>query len=98
MGCLIYEMVYGQTAFHTKTNKIQDLKNIILGGQFNFPETATFSKEGKDIVRRLLSVTPENRLGYNNIEEILNHSWFEEINWKDLYDKKIKSELLINVL
>lgn len=78
---MIYEMVYGETAFSSKTNNISDLKNIILGGKFKFPNRGIFSSDGKDIVRKLLSVTPENRLGYNNIEEILNHPWFAEINW-----------------
>ena len=31
------------------------------------------------------------RLGYNGIDEIKNHPWLKDINWKDVYLHKIKS-------
>ena len=37
LGCLIYEMAFGETAFYTKTQNVQDLKTLILGGKFKFP-------------------------------------------------------------
>lgn len=75
-----------------------DLKNIILGGKIRFPTKFPFSEEGRDLVKKLICVTPEKRLGYNGIEEIMNHPWFKDINWDDLYQKKIHGDLLVNVL
>ena len=34
LGCLIFEMFYGETAFHAKSNNISDLKKVILDGKF----------------------------------------------------------------
>lgn len=91
-------MFYGESAFSGNSNNISDLKNVILGGKFAFPTKYNLSENGKDIIRKLICVNPEKRLGYNGIEEIMNHPWFQEINWEDLYNKKVKSDLLINVL
>ena len=95
LGCLIFEMIYGETAFKPETGKISDLKNLILGGKFRFPLNTKFSDEGKDIVSKLICVNPEKRLGSKGIEEIMNHPWFKEINWDDLYEKKIKGDLMV---
>ena len=32
---------------------------------------------------------PEKRLGRKGADEIKQHSWFSEINWKDLSEKKV---------
>ncbi len=41
-----------------------------------------------------MSRNPKKRLGYNGAEEIKNHEFFKNINWQDVYDKKIKSPFI----
>lgn len=41
-----------------------------------------------DICSRLLDRHPETRLG-NNIEDIMNHPWFADIDWDKLYQKEV---------
>lgn len=74
------------------------MKQNILKGKFIFPKDVEFSKEGKDIVIQLLQVDPKNRLGSEGFDQIMNHPWFEVVDWDLLIQKKIKSTLTINVL
>lgn len=37
---------------------------------------------------------PQNRLGYNGINEIKDHPWLKFYPWKDLYQKKIESPFI----
>ena len=46
-----------------------------------FPKKPYISKEGKDIIYRLLQKDPQKRLGSKGIEEIKQHPWFNQINW-----------------
>ena len=42
---------------------------------------------------KLLTRNPKKRLGYKRDgEEIREHPWFSDINWPDVYDKKLKPE------
>lgn len=67
LGCLIYEMVFGETAFRVDTGKMIDLRKIILEGKFKFPSNVAFSDEGKDIVNKLICVNNKKRLGFEGI-------------------------------
>lgn len=51
LGCLIFEMAFGDTAFRVNTGKMKDLKNVILEGKYHFPPSIPFSDEGKDIIK-----------------------------------------------
>ena len=46
---------------------------------------------------------PKKRLGHESPNEVKNHSWFSEINWKEIENKKvyiinIKNELFVRFL
>lgn len=49
------------------------------------------SDAAKDICLRLLNKTPHNRLGHNNIDQIISHSWFKTINFVDLEKKLLEA-------
>ena len=57
-----------------KANNISDLHKLILKGVFDFP-VSTISAEAKDLVRKMLVLTPENRI---SIPEMLNHPWIKD--------------------
>jgi serine/threonine protein kinase len=67
-------MLQGTVPF--KANNIADLHKLILKGVFDFP-IDNISEEAKDLIRRMLVLTPEKRI---SIPEILSHPWVKEIN------------------
>jgi len=98
-GCLVYEMIAGKTPFISPgISQIGLLKNI-LRGRYTFPpqvhvmeiHSSDVTKLDKaliswiDLVRRLLKQKSE-RLGnlQCGIEDILSHSWFNNINFNEL--------------
>lgn len=97
LGCLIFEMIFGDTAFRATTGKLADIKREILRGRFQFPQGIKLSDEAKDIIRKLICVDVKKRLGVNGIQEIKGHPWFASINWIDLQEKKVKSLIKIKV-
>lgn len=36
---------------------------------------------------------PKKRLGFNGVDEIKNHPWFKNIDWKKVYNRKLKPPL-----
>ena len=41
----------------------------------------------KDLIKKLLTLKPEERLGYNGADEIKRHPYFKEINWFTLFEE-----------
>lgn len=57
------------------------------------PVTLGMSGEVLHLVKGLLEKNPEKRLGAKyGIQEIKDHQFFREINWKDIENKKYKYE------
>lgn len=48
------------------------------------------TEEMKDLITRLLDKNPRKRLGNRGKKEVMNHPWFNDIDWKKLYRKEIK--------
>jgi len=65
-------MLQGTVPF--KATNISDLHKLILKGEFIFP-VASISQEAKDLIKRMLVLTPELRI---SIPEILSHPWVNE--------------------
>jgi protein-serine/threonine kinase len=40
-----------------------------------------FDEHSRDIIYKLLTVDEDKRLGRNGVQEIINHSWFAQIDW-----------------
>lgn len=58
-----------------------------------FPERPFVSSEAKNLIKGLLKVNVAKWLGFNGIEEITESKFFSDINWNDLYNKKIPAPL-----
>ena len=87
LGCLMYEMLNGKPLFNFSSGKIDTnefKKEIVLPNNF--------SEEAKDLITKLLNLDPKKRLGSgsNGFNNLKNHKYFEDINWDDLENKKIK--------
>ena len=94
LGCLMYEMLNGKPLFNFNTGRIdinEYKKKIVLPNNF--------SEEAKDLIRKLLALDPNKRLGAgkNGFNNLKNHKYFEDIDWDDLENKKIKPPFVPNV-
>jgi len=61
----------------------------ILNAKLKIPKGA--SSKCKDLLKKLLEKNPYKRLGCgkNGVAEIKNHPFFKNINWRDVYNKKL---------
>jgi serum/glucocorticoid-regulated kinase 2 len=81
-GILLYEMVYGLPPFYNKNQNI--MLNWILKLEPTFPKMIIISDDLKDLIKKCLQKEPEKRIGFKNTKEILEHPWFNDINWKEV--------------
>ncbi|KAI5949544.1 RIM15 [Candida jiufengensis] len=91
IGCILFEFLYGYPPFHADSpEKVFD---NILSGVIQWPdlppeEDLQFcSPEGKDLIMKLLTLNPEDRLGSNGTIEIMQHPFFQCINWDTIFDE-----------
>ena len=93
LGILIYEMTIGVTPFFSKSRLT--LINNIKKEDVIFPDKKKYkieySDEFVDVVLKLLSKDNKKRLGSNgDIEEILEHPYFQTLDLEALVNKEIK--------
>ncbi|KAL9128130.1 MAG: hypothetical protein Q9217_003131 [Psora testacea] len=93
LGCILFEFLYGYPPFHGDTPEM--VFENILARKIDWPrdEDCPVSQEAKDVMSRLMTIDPKQRLGSNmeekfssGGEEIRHHPWFEGINWETLLE------------
>jgi len=91
-GVLLYEMIVGMTPFYDGIVDQMGLFKNIVKCKMEFPEGDFMSSDAIDLVKRILTVNPNDRLGsFANAEkDIKNHRFFDEIDWEKLATKKIE--------
>ena len=92
LGVVCYEMMMGRLPYFA--NSIEEIKKLIMANQvaikkFDVPEG--WSLESADFINKLIQRKPHKRLGYNNFEEIKNHPWLINVDWKKMYLHELKS-------
>ena len=92
-------MLIGVTPFYNKERKLLLLK--IRQSKVVFPDKRKYkidySDEFVDLVLKLLDKEKKTRLGSNgDVEEILAHPFFKDLNIKNLLEGKIKPPLNID--
>jgi len=89
-------MRIGVTPFFNKNKNL--LLTKIQRAKVIFPDkekySLDYSDEFVDIIEKLLSKNPTNRLGaQNDVHEVLSHPWFADLNIADLEAQKIPPPL-----
>lgn len=90
-GCILFEFIFGYPPFHADTPE-KVFRNI-LKGEIDWPpldeiEMRKFCPvEAEDLIKKLLTLDYEQRLGFNGAEEIMQHPYFKGINWDTLYQE-----------
>jgi len=80
LGIMIYEMLLGHTPFYNENHKT--LFQNIVHERVHFNENEHIDAASKSLITKLLDKKPSHRLGYNDIENLKSHVWFEGINWE----------------
>jgi len=82
VGILIYEMLAGSPPFYAEDPL--DVYRLILRGDLKFPWH--FDKAARDLIKRLLQPDVTKRFGClkNGANDIMQHKWFEDIDWSNL--------------
>ena len=95
LGALCYELMMGKLPYFSKN--LENLQKLIMANQvqikkFNIPEG--WSETAADFINKLIQRKQTKRLGYNGIEEIKNHPWLKDTNWKEIYLHRMKSPFM----
>ncbi len=95
LGILIYEMLVGYTPFRSTNDEPYQIYQQARSGRFVIPKSLNLSKDAQDIIRKLIVVNPNERLGSGKggILRIKSHPWFTNIDWNALIEKRIKAPI-----
>ncbi|CAD8141821.1 unnamed protein product [Paramecium octaurelia] len=97
LGLLIYEMLSSKIPFKQgKEEEYFDYLNRIVNAQYKMRQC--FSDDAKNLIYRLLQPKPWNRIGNlkGGVNDIKNHIWFKNIDWKKLEQKSMHPPFIPN--
>lgn len=91
-GVMIYEMIVGMTPFYDGIVDQMGLFKNIVKCRMEFPEGDFMSSASKDLIVRMLTVNPNDRLGSfaGGDKDIRDHKFFDGIDWENLSKKNVK--------
>ena len=94
LGCILFEFLFGYPPFHGATP--EKVFENILARKIDWsddPDGSLASEQAKDLMNRLMTIDPKQRLGANiseryatGGEEIRSHPWFNGVNWNTLLE------------
>ena len=90
LGILLYELLFRRSPFPASIVKSRNFEKHVTDFAYR-PQPQECSKEGFDLIKRLLVLNPAERIGYHNMEEIKKHPFFSEIDWQKLEKKELFS-------
>ncbi|BDD62588.1 rim15, signal transduction response regulator [Monascus purpureus] len=95
LGCIMFEFLFGYPPFNAATP--DEVFDNILHRRINWPDSPEeiVSLEAIDLMNKLMTINPQERLGANVDEkfpnggaEIRSHPWFADINFDTLLEDK----------
>lgn len=100
VGCIFFEFHFAIPPFNG--NSPSEVFQNILKCNIKWPEfddeeeeSLYISPEAKDLILKLLVLDPTKRLGYNSIDEIKFHPYFDDLDWDNVYQEE--AEFVPNV-
>lgn len=95
LGVLLFELLAGYPPFFADSPL--EIYEKILQGKFAVP--AHIDPVAKDLIRRLLTADLTQRLGNlkNGARDVMNHPWFEGVDWAAVERKEIRVSRLCDV-
>ena len=90
LGVIGYEFMKGYRPYLGRTRK--EIKQLILNKQAKIKKSEipeNWSEKAVDFINKLLIRKGDLRLGHGGINELKNHPWMKNIDWKLLAEKKI---------
>eukprot|EP00985_Skeletonema_marinoi_P016649 scaffold8993_cov207-Skeletonema_marinoi.AAC.5 len=93
LGCLIYEMLFGNTPFYTSGIDQKGLLKNIVRGNWSIPSDAQVSDHATDLITGMLQRRVTERLGClaGGYRDIKAHPWMKEVNFNKLVKKQIRA-------
>jgi len=93
LGCLIYEMLFGNTPFYTSGIDQKGLLKNIARGSWSIPDDAKVSDNATDLITGMLQRRVTERLGCRagGYRDIKAHPWMKEVNFNKLVKKQIRA-------
>ena len=98
LGVLTFELIFGVKPYNGKNReeikeKVRNKEIVLNKRSKNIKEK--LSKESIDFISKLMHNDPNKRLGYlGGINDIKKHPWLININWKELYNFKLKAPFI----
>jgi len=95
LGILIFEMLAGYPPFFD--DNPFGIYEKILSGKIDWPRQ--IEPVVKDLIKKLLVQDRTKRLGSmkNGSEDVKRHRWFKNIDWDEVYQRKLKPPIVPNV-
>jgi len=87
LGIIIYQLLNGSTPFKGRSD-LETYHNIQKCHEIKFTNSK-IDPLAKDLIQGLLVKEPTLRLGYENIEEIMNHPYFEGVDWETVCSSRV---------
>ncbi|CAG9326973.1 unnamed protein product [Blepharisma stoltei] len=91
LGVILYEIITGLRPYLGENRS--KIREQILDRQVQLKANnliGEWSEECVDFVNQLIQRRPQNRLGFNGINEVKNHPWVRNVEWDKLFRKEIK--------
>lgn len=85
LGMVLYEMLTGLPPWYTRNR--QKLFDRVRNAPLTFPEEV--NPAARSLISGLLTRDPTERLGSRSADDVKNHEFFKDINWQQLYDRKL---------
>lgn len=91
-GVLVFEMIAGMTPFYDGIVDQMGLFKNIIKCNMDFPEGDFMTGEARDLIKRVLTVNPSDRIGSFAAadKDITEHPFFNDINWQELQNRETK--------
>ncbi|GLT39779.1 hypothetical protein SLA2020_139520 [Shorea laevis] len=89
LGVILYELLVVIPPFNAETPQLQDIFDNIKNRNIPWPKVPEeISKEAQDLIDKLLTENPVQRLGATGAGEVKEHPCFKDINWDTLARQK----------